>query len=263
MGIITSTKNPLIKRLLELEKPRKRKDYGLFVIEGFREIDRAVKSGYELDEMFFCRELESFHFDEFIELTPARSKISVSKNVFSRIAYRDNHQGLLATAKMKEHRLSNYIPPKNGLYLVAEAIEKPGNLGALLRTADAAGVDAVFICDNQTDLYNPNVVRSSLGCLFSNRIFQVDSEDAIRFFKTNEIQILAAALQKSELYYSSNMARPTALVLGSEATGLTEDWRKNADMIIRIPMAGIADSLNVSVSAAILLFEAVRQRENN
>ena len=262
MEIITSTKNPLIKKLLDLEKPRIRKESGLFVIEGFREIDRAEKSGYVFDELYFCPELESFLFQDFVDRLTASRKITVSAHVFSRIAYRDNHQGILATAKMKDHGLEGFHPPKNGLYLVIESVEKPGNLGALLRTADAAGANAVFVCDNQTDLYNPNVVRSSLGCLFSNRVIQIPSEDAIYFLRQNKINIIAAALQDSELYYTVDLRNSAALVMGSEASGLTEVWRENADQIIRIPMTGIADSLNVSVSAAILLFEAVRQRNN-
>ncbi|MGC9345106.1 MAG: RNA methyltransferase, partial [Bacteroidales bacterium] len=210
--------------------------------------------------LYYCPSLENFTFHSFVESFPSIAKFAVTPHVFSRIAYRDNHQGLIATAKMKNHSLESLSPVNNPLYLVVEKVEKPGNLGALLRTADAAGVDAVFVCDNQTELYNPNVVRSSLGCLFSNRLIISDSEETIAFFKKNKVKILSAALQDSKVYTDISFRGSTAIVLGSEAQGLSETWRENAEHIVRIPMRGIADSLNVSVSAAILIFEAKRQR---
>lgn len=262
MDLISSTQNPRVKNLLQLEKARNRRKEKIFVIEGFREIEKALESGYKFKELFYCPDLEYFKFMEFVNEFPVDDKIAVAKNVFSRIAYRDKHDGLLATAKMKEHRLEGFTPPAKGLYLVIESVEKPGNLGALLRTADTAGLDAVFICGNQTDIYNPNVVRSSLGCLFSNKVIISSANELITFFKTNEIAIYAAALQQSNIYYHADFREANAIVMGSEAHGLSEIWRENAEMIIRIPMKGIADSLNVSASAAILIFEAVRQRSN-
>ncbi len=261
MDLITSTKNTQIKNLLQLEKARNRKKYKLFIIEGYRETDRALRSGYEFDKVFYCPELDNFKHEQFIKDFPATGKFPVADNVFSRIAYRDNNDGILAVAKMKKHSLESFTPPEKGLYLVIESVEKPGNLGAILRTADAAGTDALFICDNQTDLYNPNVVRSSLGCLFSNKVIKIASEEAIRFFKENNISVFSSALQNSTLYYETDFTGASAIVLGSEAHGLSDIWRKNAERIIRIPMAGIADSLNVSSAAAILVFEAVRQRK--
>lgn len=260
MDLITSTQNQHVKEFLKLEKARIRRERGLFTIEGFREINRALESGYDFEELFYCPELDSFKYDDFVSRFPSQKKFPVSSHVFSRIAYRDNHQGLVATARMKDHSLTRLSIPENPLYLVIEKVEKPGNLGALLRTADAAGVDAVFICENQTDIYNPNVVRSSLGCLFSNKVIITTSEIAISFFNEHGVRIISSALQNSEIYTRIDFTGSCAVIMGSEAEGLTEVWRKNADHIIRIPMAGMADSLNVSVSAAILIFEAIRQR---
>lgn len=262
MDLITSTRNPGIKEILKLEKSRERKTRKSFLVEGFREINRAVKSGYEFNEILYCPELKSFTYSDFIHSFPAGKKIAVASNVFSKIAYRENHDGLLAVAKMKDHSIENLKAKEKALYVVAESVEKPGNLGALLRTADAAGVDTVFICDNQTDIYNPNVVRSSLGCLFSTRVIQSSSENVLNFFRKNKINIYSAALQESKLYYEVNFKDSCAIILGTESQGLSGLWRNNADHLIRIPMAGIADSLNVSVSAAVLIFEAVRQRNS-
>lgn len=262
MDLITSTQNPRIKNLLQLEKARNRKKEKVFVIEGFREIERALQSGYEFENLYYCPEIENFKYQGFVEKFPIRDKIAVSDNVFTRIAYRDKHEGLVATAKMKEHRIEDFTTPENGLYLVIESVEKPGNLGALLRTADAAGLDAVFICDNQTDIYNPNVIRSSLGCLFSNKVIVSSANELVNFFKANEIAIYASALQQSDIYYNADFGKANAIVMGSEAQGLSGAWRENAEKIIRIPMKGIADSLNVSASAAILIFEAIRQRRD-
>lgn len=260
METITSTQNQNIKELLKLQKAHTRREKRCFIVEGFREISRSLESGYEFKELYFCPSLENFTYSSFVESFPSEKKYAVSPHVFSRIAYRDNHQGLIATARMMDHSLSTLEPTENPLFLVVEKVEKPGNLGALLRTADAAGVDAVFVCDNQTDIYNPNVVRSSLGCLFSTRVIVSDSAEIIDYLKNNNIKIFSAALQDSEEYTNTNFKESCAIALGSEAEGLSGIWRKNAERIIRIPMRGIADSLNVSVSAAILIFEAVRQR---
>ena len=263
MDPISSTQNPKIKELLKLEKAGYRKKTGLFIIEGFREIDRAVKSGYEIDKLIYNPDLSSEKYATFIQQIRTSVKIPVNKNVFSRIAYRNNRDGLLAVSKMKEHPLSALDPENDSLYLVIEQVEKPGNLGAILRTADAAAVDAVIICDSQTDLYNPNAVRASLGTLFSNKLAICTSVEAIDFLRNNQFNIFAAALQNSTEYFHEDFTGATAIVLGSEADGLTSIWRENAYRIIRIPMKGIADSLNVSVTAAILCFEAVRQRRKD
>ena len=170
----------------------------------------------------------------------------------------------MAIVKIRQRTLNslNTCDDSAPLYVVLESIEKPGNLGAVLRSADAAGVSAVIVCDPLTDLYNPNLIRSSIGAIFTVPVVACSSEECIGFMKANKVQILTAQLQDSNLYYDQDMTKPTAIVMGTEATGLTNQWRKAADAHIRIPMLGRIDSLNVSVSAAILMYEAVRQRES-
>lgn len=184
----------------------------------------------------------------------------VSRNVYEKIAYRGSTEGIIAEMKYRERRLEDIKLSENPLVIVLESVEKPGNLGAVLRSADAAGADAVIICDPLTDLYNPNLIRASIGAIFSRQVAAASSEETIAWLKKNNIQILTAQLQDSSLYYDTPMTGPTAIVMGTESTGLTDIWREAADKHIRIPMLGALDSLNVSVSAAILLFEAVRQR---
>ena len=186
--------------------------------------------------------------------------IEISKDVFRKLAYRDTTEGIIGIAKIKSFQLSDLKLSGNPLILVAEAPEKPGNIGALLRTADAAHLDAVIIANPKGDLFNPNIVRSSVGCLFTRQIAVATSEEAIAYLKENNINIYCATLQDSTTYHSQNYNEPTALVVGTEATGITEVWRKNATKNIIIPMQGSIDSMNVSVAAAILLFEAKRQR---
>lgn len=260
MDPITSTQNQGIKDLLKLSRSRLRKETGLFTIEGTREIRRASGNGYSIDKIYYCSKLFSAESGKLLDEITAGARIEVSDHVFSRIAYRDNSDGLLAVAKSKEHKLSSVEKKENPLYLVIESVEKPGNLGAILRTADAAGIDAVIVCDPTTDLYNPNVIRSSIGCLFTNTVVLTDSETCVEFLKSSGVKIFAAALQESVPYTDADLSGPAAIVMGSEAKGLTKLWRTKAEKIISIPMKGDIDSLNVSVSAAILLFEALRQR---
>jgi len=261
METITSTQNPKIKELLKLDKAGKRRESGLFIIEGFRETDRAIRNGYHAEKIFYCPEIALPKHKLFLDGMETM-KIPVNKHVFARIAYRDNHDGLITVARIKDHSISNFSPGNDSLYLVLEEVEKPGNLGAILRTADAAGVDAVFVCDAQTDIYNPNAIRASLGTVFSNKIVCCDSSQALDLLKKHHVRIFSAALQNSKEYYEADFRNPCALVFGSEAKGLSNLWRDGSDEILRIPMQGIADSLNVSVSAAVFCFEAVRQKRN-
>ena len=194
---------------------------------------------------------------------PEGTKVfEVSRNIYEKIAYREGTEGIIAEIKYKERKLEDIKLGKNPLVIVLESVEKPGNLGAVLRSADAAGADAVIICDPLTDLYNPNLIRASIGAIFTRQVVAATSEETIAWLKANGIQILTAQLQDSSLYYDTPMTGPTAIVMGTESTGLTDIWRKAADRHIRIPMLGRLDSLNVSVSAAILLYEAVRQRND-
>ena len=196
-----------------------------------------------------------------VQPSPSGPKVfQVSRNVYEKIAYRGSTEGIIAEMKYRERRLEDIKLSENPLVIVLESVEKPGNLGAVLRSADAAGADAVIICDPLTDLYNPNLIRASIGAIFSRQVAAASSEETISWLKKNNIQILTAQLQDSSLYYDTPMTGPTAIVMGTESTGLTDIWREAADKHIRIPMLGALDSLNVSVSAAILLFEAVRQR---
>jgi TrmH family RNA methyltransferase len=259
MKQITSIQNPFIKSLVLLqEKSKARKQSGIFLIEGKREIEIAMKGGYEVETILFLPELISVV--EARKLSKSAELIEISKEVYQKLAYRDTTEGILALAKTKSLQLSDLKLSENPLILVAEAPEKPGNIGAMLRTADAANLDAVIIANPKSDLYNPNIVRSSVGCLFTNQIATGTTDEIITFLKERKIAIYCATLQNSTSYHTQDYTTPTALVVGTEATGLTEEWRKAATQNIIIPMQGEIDSMNVSVAAAILIFEAKRQR---
>jgi len=254
---ISSGQNPKIKELLALqEKSKHRRETGIFVVEGRREIEHCVASGYVLDTVFYCPEILG---EDPIE---APRMFEVTRNVYDKIAYRGGTEGIIAEVKCKQHGLENLTLKDNPLIVILESVEKPGNLGAVLRSADAAGADAVIVCDPLTDLYNPNLIRSSIGAIFTVPCAACSTADCITWLKKNNIRILTAQLQDSEWYYDTDMKCGTAIVIGTEATGLTDAWRKAADAHIKIPMLGRLDSLNASVSAAILLFEAVRQRNS-
>lgn len=259
MKQITSSQNPFIKSLVLLqEKAKARKQSGMFLIEGIREIELAIKGKYEIENILICLELIDKTFNHSVFQT--FNTIEISKEVYQKLAYRDTTEGIIAVAKTKSHSLSELNLPENPLILIMESIEKPGNIGAMLRTCDAANVDAVLIADIKTDLYNPNMVRSSVGCLFTNQIAVGTSEEIINFLQENNINFYSATLQNSTSYHTQDFTKPTALVVGTEATGLSEVWRDKATQNIIIPMQGEIDSMNVSVAAAILLFEAKRQR---
>jgi RNA methyltransferase, TrmH family len=259
MKQITSVQNPFIKSLVLLqEKAKARKQTGTFLIEGQREISLAQKGGFEIETILFLSELISEN--ETKKLSKAAELIEISKEVYQKLAYRDTTEGILAVAKTKSMQLSDLKLSENPLILIAEAPEKPGNIGALLRTADAANLDAVIISNPKSDLYNPNIVRSSVGCVFTNQIATGTTSEIIAFLKDRKINIYCATLQNSTFYHTQNYTTPTALVVGTEATGLTEEWREAATQNIIIPMQGEIDSMNVSVAAAILIFEAKRQR---
>ena len=258
---ITSSQNPKVKLLLQLQqKSSERRKTGLFVVEGRRELMHCLEAGFEVDTVFSCPDVET-GVEPMPSLPEGVRQFEVSKEVYEKMAYRGSTEGVVAEVKTRQLTLEDLQLPEQPLVVVLERVEKPGNLGAILRSADAAGVDAVIVCDPLTDLYNPNLIRSSVGGIFSVPCVACTSEDCIRFLKSRGIQILTAQLQDSSLYYDTNMRRATAIVMGTEATGLTDRWREAADAHIRIPMLGRIDSLNVSVSAAILMYEAVRQRQ--
>jgi len=262
MKEISSPQNTYIKQLVQLkDKSRERKKTGLFLIEGVREISLAQKGGYELETVLFYPDLLSI--EQLNDLTTQQiNTIEISKEVYQKLAYRDTTEGVLAVSTAKNNQLIDLIfDTKNPLILVAEAPEKPGNIGAILRTADAANVDAVIIANPKTDLYNPNIIRSSVGCLFTNQIATGNTSEIIKFLKSKNINIYCAALQASVNYNTQDYTNSTAIVVGTEATGLSDEWLENATQNIVIPMQGEIDSMNVSVAAGILIFEAKRQRD--
>lgn len=303
---VTSAQNPKIKTLLSLqEKARLRKEMGLFVVEGRRELEHCVRAGFEVDTVFYCPEIFGLALSENTEsggscppgtraalgnvrgrgpsgmggaerseaviggqtavqtpevLEKARQIVNVPAELYDKIAYRGGTEGIIAEVKAKVRTLDSLELPENPLIVILESVEKPGNLGAVLRSADAAGADAVLICDPLTDLFNPNLIRASIGAVFTVQTVCCTSAEAISWLKANGIKLYTAQLQDSSWYYDTDMKGATAIAIGTEATGLTDAWREAADAHIKIPMLGELDSLNASVSAAILLFEAVRQR---
>lgn len=254
---ISSIQNPKIKLLTALQKKSaERRSRGVFVVEGQRELQHCVEAGFEVESLFVSKELFTGDFD-----VKNATVYTVSPKVYEHIAYRGSTEGVVAVVKCRERSLDDLELGETPLIIVLESVEKPGNLGAVLRSADAAKADAVIVCDPLTDLYNPNLIRASIGAVFTVPVVACDSSACIDFLKSKNIQILTAQLQDSSLYYETDMRRGVAIVMGTESTGLTQQWRLAADAHIRIPMLGRLDSLNVSVSAAILLFEAVRQRK--
>ena len=251
--ILTSPQNPRIKMLLQLEqKSSERRRAGLFVVEGQRELHHCLVSGLGVESVFWCRELVSADFETAVLAEVERAagrtgvpfrSVEVSRGVYEKIAYRGSTEGVVAVVRERRLTLAD-LPVK----------------GAILRSADAAHADAVVVCDPLTDLYNPNLIRSSIGAIFTVPCVACSTEECIAYLKAHGIRILTAQLQDSHLYYDTDMTCGTAIVMGTESTGLTDTWRRAADAHIRIPMLGQLDSLNVSVSTAILLFEAVRQR---
>lgn len=260
---ITSAQNPKIKQLLALqEKSRLRRETGLFIVEGRRELQHCIEAGFQIDTIFFCEELGGSGAESAAAgfAATAAKIFEISGEVYRKVAYREGTEGVVAEVRAKERKLEDLKLKEEPLIVVLESVEKPGNLGAVLRSADAAGADAVIVCDPLTDLYNPNLIRASIGAVFTVPCVACSSEEAIGWLKANGVQILTAQLQDSEWYYDTDMRRGSAIVIGTEATGLTQAWRDAADAHVKIPMLGAMDSLNASVSAAILLFEAVRQR---
>ncbi len=284
---ITSAQNRKVKELLTLvEKSKARSAAGLFVVEGQRELGHCLDAGFIPEALFICGEVmavqnnavngaKTGHLAENIEgkegldaliakaeaLNPRLGVVQIPAFLYEKVAYRGSTEGIIAEVHSVPRALENLRLGERPLVMVLESVEKPGNLGAVLRSADAAGADAVIVCDPLTDIWNPNLIRSSVGAVFSVPVAVCTSADAIAFLKKRGIRILTAQLQDSEWYYDTDMTGATALVMGTESTGLTQAWRDSADAHIKIPMLGRLDSLNVSVSAAVLLYEAVRQRK--
>ena len=257
--LISSAQNPKVKHIIALEKARTRKEHDEFVFEGVKELSLAVEAGYAIQSVFFCPDIIAEAEVKRLVLND-ELLIPMARSVFEKTAYRESTGGVITIAKQREHTLADIKLRSNPLLLIIESVEKPGNLGALLRTADAAALDAVIICDPHTDFYNPNVIRSSLGCVFTNQVASASSGETIQWLKERNVSIYCTYLQASHIYYKQDFSKACAIVMGSEATGLSDAWVRAADANIIIPMEGRIDSMNVSTAAAVVIFEAKRQR---
>lgn len=260
---ITSTQNPRVKELVKLDKRSYRDEQNIVVVEGFREVRRALDNGREPIAHFYCTEL--FQGENDLPLVERSEELGAemfecSKEVFEKFAYRDRPEGHVVLFPQAHPKLDDLKLPPNPLLIVAEAIEKPGNLGSLLRSADAAGVHAVIVCDRCTDIHNSNCVRSSIGTLFSLPVVEATTEEALTWLRARGIKILAATPHTEHEYTDVDMKNGVAIVVGTEKFGLSDRWMKESDLKVRIPMLGQIDSLNVSCATTILLYEAVRQR---
>ena len=261
--LIRSVQNPRIKAVKRLEKAAERKETGCFVVEGLRELSLAQRGGYVIRQLFSCETL--MKRDPLYDPRPlfgAAEVYPVTEDVYRSMAYRDSTEGLLGVVERKTGTLGDLSLPADPLILVIDRVEKPGNLGAMLRTADAAGADAVMLCDPQTDCFNPNVVRASLGTLFTLSVVMTTAEEACSYLRRHHIPTYAACLSEDSITYTQpDYRKGAAFLLGSEAVGLSAFWLQQADLRVMIPMRGRIDSLNVSVAAALLLFEARRQQQ--
>ena len=260
-SIITSVRNPRILELARLRRGGRVADAPV-LIDGRREIDRAARAGWTLEELFVCPGLldEADRAWAARSDLPVRQRIEVSQPVLERIAFGDRADGLVATARRPARELASLTLSATPLIAVVQGLEKPGNLGAILRSAAAAGVEAVIVSDARTDVYHSSVIRASTGAVFSVPIVETDGEAARQWLAQRRISIIAARPDGADEYTCVNYRGATAFVLGAEAEGLAEDWRNAAIQPVRIPMQGAVDSLNVSVTAALLFYEARRQR---
>lgn len=260
---ITSPQNQRIKDTARLREKSARKDRGVFVVEGAREIDRALKSGFELEEIFLAPEQFSTEAKELLRdhHLPDKKMIEVTEAVFAKLAMRENKDGLFAVFKSRSVMLKDLRARQDMLLVVLETVEKPGNLGAVLRTADGAGADAVVVLDSRCDTFNPNAIRASVGAIFSVPVVECSAESFLTYCQQNKIKIVATTPHTEKFHYTVNLSQSVAILMGSEAFGLSPELLDKSDIKIKIPMQGIGDSLNLSVAAAIVVYEALRQRQ--
>ena len=253
---ITSLQNPRVKHLVKLREDKKqRQKDGLILVEGYDELTLALNCGFKPDTLLSAPELVSQTLN-----VPDTEALTVSRAVFEKISYRDNPDGWLGIFPMPSPSLNDLKLSETPLVLVAESVEKPGNLGAILRTADAAHVDAVLVCDPRVDVWNPNVIRASRGAVFAIPVFEVRSPEALEWLKSRKMRVLAATPSADALFTGVDMQGPLAIAVGTEDKGLTDFWMDNADLRVKIPMAGRVNSLNVSIATALMTYEAIRQR---
>ncbi|MFA7447938.1 MAG: RNA methyltransferase [Weeksellaceae bacterium] len=254
---IDSLQNPRIKNLLKLQqKSRERRKQNLFVVEGIQENKLALQSCFQVVEFYVAEELFQASFQLSSDLI-----FKVSPSLYEKIAYRGTTGGIIGIYQSKSTELNQIHIQGNGLIVILESVEKPGNLGAVLRSCDGAGADLLIVCDPLTDFYNPNVIRSSVGTVFTNPLVSAPKEEVVKWLKQNKIQIVSTFLRENtKSLYEVDLRKSSAIVFGTEASGLTDFWEENSDVLIKIPMKGKVDSLNVSNAAAICIYEAVRQK---
>lgn len=258
---ISSTANPKFKFLMGLEKSKFRKEQQLAFVEGDKEIEMALAGNIRFQSVFFVPEIANESLLKNIQTAfPKVELIAINQALFSKVSYRETTGGMLAIIHTKNHDLKTLTLPESALILIVEGVEKPGNLGAILRTADACAIDAVIACHLPSDLYNPNIIRSSLGTVFTNQIALASNTETQAWLKQNHFKTYCTNLHQAEDYHHTDFKSNTAIIVGTEATGVTQSWIDFADQNIKIPMLGKIDSMNVSVAAAILLYEARRQR---
>lgn len=262
---ITSLQNPKVKEAVRLRERKAREETQQFLIEGYRELKRAVDSGRKIHTLFFCPEFFLGANERALIEKAGGEAIECSPEVFAKLSYRDRPDGLLAVAPEMHRSLKDLgsLLKATPFLIIAESIEKPGNLGTILRSADAAGVDAVIVCDPTTDIHNPNVVRSSVGTLFTVPVIEASSAETLRYLKERSIAIVAATPHAKIEFTQANFQVPLAVAVGTEQYGLTESWMQEADIQVRIPMFGVADSLNVASATTLVLYEVVRQRKRS
>lgn len=261
--IISSLQNQKVKQVVKLRRRSQRDKLDKLVVEGCREIKRALDNRYGIEELFYCPDWYSgMHEASLVERAGALGAqcIECSREVFAKLSYRDSPEGLLAVGPTLSLGLPDIHPREPAFLLVAEQIEKPGNLGTMLRAADAVDTDAVIVCDACTDINNPNVVRASIGALFTRPVVDATSAELADWLKARGIQTVAATPTGDGDYTEADYTKPTAVLVGSEHLGLSDFWMAHADLKVRIPMRGQCDSLNVSSAAAVMLYEVVRQR---
>jgi len=261
--LLTSAKNPKVKSAYELRERSERDARGVTLLEGFRELSRGHAAGIPMKEVFYCPEMFLGRNEGTLLETLEKSGAVLyecSPDILRKLAYRDRPEGLIAVAEMKHKTLADIPAKPSGLYLVAETIEKPGNLGSILRSADAVAATAVIVCDKRTDLFNPNVIRASTGAIFSMPVAETSSEEALAWLKNLGIRTLAATPHTDFKHTEADMKSGVAIVVGAEQYGLSPFWMDSADIKVVIPMLGRMDSLNVATAATILLYEAARQR---
>lgn len=259
--VITSLQNPKIKRAQKLKERKARNESGLFLIEGYRELKKAVDAGVKIETLFICSSFFLGVNEDALIAKCHAERIICQPHVFEKLSYRDRPDGLIAIAVQMQTKLEELTFKKDPFLVIAESIEKPGNLGTILRSADAAGVDGVIVCDRCTDIYNPNVVRSSVGTLFTFPVIEANSSEILSFLKAHKIQVVAATPAAQKSFTQTSLTGPIAIVVGTEQLGLSKTWMQEAHLHVRIPMHGVADSLNVATATTLLLYEVLRQRE--